>query len=133
MRGDRRIEMDLVVTFVGGPGAIAGSTAVVDTLHQVKAFFDEHDRQVFLYKRDPLICELCYIYDHNLSKGMSAKYDEAKKLFNSLVPANLKLEDSKPTPPEVEIPPGTFRIGDTVQGGTGLDSDEDEPFNPDED
>jgi hypothetical protein len=126
MRGDRRIEMDLVVTFVGGPGSIANSTAVVDTLHEVKAFFNERDRQVLLYKRDPMICELCYIYDHNLSQGMSAKYDEAKKLFNELVPANLKLEDSKPIPPEVEIPPGTFRIGDTVQGGTGLDSDDED-------
>lgn len=118
--------MELVVTFVGGPGAINGATAIVDTLHETKAFFDKHDRQVFLYRRDPLICELCYIYDPLLSKGMTDRYDEAVKLFNELTPANLKVEDGKPVPPEIQSPPGTFRIGDTIEGGSGFDS-------PDED
>jgi hypothetical protein len=114
--------MDLTVTFIGGPGAIADSTAIVDTLHETKAFFNERDRQVFLYKRDPMICELCYFYDHLLSQGMSERYEAAKKLFNTLTPANLKIEDEKPVPPEVkDPPPGTFRIGDTVQGGSGFD------------
>jgi len=130
MHGARR-KMDITVTFLGGPGAIAGMKIKVDMLPEVKAFFDEHDKQVFVYRRDPIICELCYIYDHALSKGLSRDYEKAKALFTDLQPANLKLDETKPIPAEVTEPsPGTFRIGDTVQGGTGLDDppqdDEDE-------
>ena len=114
--------MDIRVQFHGGPMHLMYSR--VESLNDVKAFFPPAERRIIVYRRDPMICELCYFFDLDLSTGLTEKYDEAFALFNNKEPANFKFEDDQPAP---DGDGGIFNADQTtIIGGSGFPEPEED-------
>lgn len=79
--------MTIRCKFTGGP--LDGQLGHVASLDQAQIFFDKRQRTVYLYNR---VDETEYEYYHDVSLGLTRRYDEAYEKFGDKSQQSVEFE-----------------------------------------